>query len=79
MAQMTPDASFGPVLIVSVLPVASFVDYNFRYYKTLLSIKKNERNIKKDSPMAQTMLDASFGPVLVISVLPVASFVDYNL
>jgi hypothetical protein len=45
MAQTTPDASFGPVLVISVLPTAYFVDYNCRYYKTLVSNeKKNKRN-----------------------------------
>jgi len=36
MAQMTPDELFGPVLIISVLPVAYFVDYNCIYYKALV-------------------------------------------
>ena len=29
MAQTTPDVSFGPVLFISVLPVAYLVDYNY--------------------------------------------------
>ena len=39
MAQMMPDASFGPVLIVTSLPV---VDYNCMYYQTLVNIKKTQ-------------------------------------
>src|SRR5882762_4623065 len=78
MAQTTPDASFGPVLVISVLPVAYFVYYNFIYCKTLVSIKKTRNKKIKNSPMAQTTRLASFGPVLVISVLPVAYFVYYN-
>ena len=47
MAQTTRLASFGPVLIISVLPVAFFVDYNRIYYKTLVCIYKNKIKIKK--------------------------------
>ena len=37
MGQMTPEVSFGPVLVVTNPPVAYFVHYN---YKTLVRIKK---------------------------------------
>jgi hypothetical protein len=47
MAQTTPDASFGPVLVISVLPNAYFVDYSCRYYKTLVSIYKKRKKFKK--------------------------------
>jgi hypothetical protein len=75
MAQTTRLASFGPVLVISVLPVAYFVYYNFIYCKTLVSIKKTRNKKIKNSPMAQTTPDASFGPVLVVAGLSVTYFV----
>ena len=47
MAQTTPDASFGPFLVVTNPPIAYFVDYNCIYIKQQLVPKKHERNIKK--------------------------------
>ena len=48
IAQTTRLASFGHVLVISVLPAAYFVDNNCIYYKTLVSIyKKHERKGKK--------------------------------
>ena len=38
MAQMTPDASFGPVLVIPVIPVVYLVDYNCMIYKTFVNI-----------------------------------------
>ena len=78
MAQTICLASFGPVLVISVLPVAYVVYYKCIYCRILVSVKKNTKEIKKNTPMAQTTRLASFGPVLVISVLPVA-YVVYIL
>jgi hypothetical protein len=46
MAQTTRLASFGPVLVISVLPIAYFMYYNFMYCKTLVSDKKKRRKVK---------------------------------
>ena len=45
MAQTMPDALFGPVLIVAILPVTHFIDYNLAS-KTL--VRKHKRNFKKE-------------------------------
>jgi hypothetical protein len=63
MAQTTPGVSFGPVLIISVLPVAYFVDYSRRYYKILASIEKNEENKKTTYLWPQTMPNGARGIV----------------
>ena len=49
MAQTTRLASFGPVLIVSIVLVAYFVYYKCIYYKILVSIfnKKTKEILKK--------------------------------
>ena len=75
MAQTTRLASFGPVLVISVLPVAYFMYYSLMYCTTLVSVKKKRRKVKKYSPRAQTTRLASFGPVFTISAHPVAYFV----
>ena len=43
MAQTTCLVSFGPDLIVAGLSVVYFVDYNYIYYKTLVSINKKNK------------------------------------
>jgi hypothetical protein len=45
MTQTTPDASFGPVLVAAVHPVAYIVN---RTYETLVS-NKNSRRKKKNT------------------------------
>ena len=47
MAQMTPDASFGPVLIAAALYIAYFVAYNLYIQWTLVLIYKNKHKNKK--------------------------------
>ena len=47
MAQTTPDASFGPVFIVSVHPVVYFIFKPLDTVSLLDNMKKNERKQKK--------------------------------
>ena len=73
MAQMMRLVSFGPVLIMSDLPVSILCKLHL--YVDLVYIK-NTKKFKKNSPMAQTMPDALFGPVLLISVQHVMYLVN---
>ena len=47
MAQTMCLVLFGPDLIIANLSVTYFIDYNYIYYKTLVSIKNKKQEIKK--------------------------------
>ena len=64
-AQTTPDASFGPIFIISSLFVKYYVDHTYILYKKVLASIKNR---KKNSLMAQTTPDALFGPFFIMVV-----------
>ena len=79
IAQTARLVLFGPVLVISIFPVAYFVCITTVYsiiHWLVFKKKKHTKELKKGSPMAQTTCPESFGPVLVISVLPVAYFVE---
>ena len=67
MAQTTHLASFGPVLVMSDLPVSILCKLHLNVDLVYI---KNTKKFKKNSPMA------SFGPVLLISVHHVAYLVN---
>ena len=67
-AQMTPYASFEPILVVATLHCSSVCILELIYAIKFLLVAKNTKK-KKYSPSAQTTHPASSGPVLVAATL----------
>ena len=60
---MTPDASFGPVIVAAVSMRSSVPSST---YKHIILVLKRQREKKKYSPWAQTTHLALFGPIIIL-------------
>ena len=66
--------SFRPIFVVAAVPVPYFI---IRFYKTLVSIEKQEEYIYiyiYNSPRARTTPGVSFRPVVLMAALSVTHF-----
>ena len=70
MAQMTPDASFRPVLVIALHLHLCRVVKTYVEPKIHQLVQKNAMDTEKNLHSAQMTRFASFGPVLIVSAHP---------